>query len=65
MALNSSALKGLIVSKLNAAGITTSGEHAKAQLMAEAIAEAVVEHVTANAQVIVAGGSSAGTYKVL
>ncbi|EGR0992877.1 TPA: hypothetical protein NKV81_004482 [Vibrio parahaemolyticus] len=64
MALESSALEQLIVTKLNAAGFKTDGKHAHAKVMANAIAEAVVEHITGNAEVPVTGGSSAGTYKV-
>jgi len=64
MALNASSLEGLIISKLQAAGFKTTGEHAKANVMVKAIAEAVVEHITGVAEVPVQGGSSAGTYKV-
>ena len=64
MALDSSSLEGLITSKLKAAGFNVSGEHSKANVMAKAIAEAVVEHITANAEVPVPGGSSKGIYKV-
>jgi len=63
MALDSSALQTLVESKLTAAGFDLTKAPATS-LMAQAIAEAVVEHVTANAQVIVSGGSSAGTYSV-
>lgn len=64
MALNAGSLEALITSKLQAAGFKTTGEHAMANVMAKAIAEAVVEHITGVAEVPVQGGSSAGTYKV-
>ncbi|MCJ0814909.1 hypothetical protein [Vibrio vulnificus] len=64
MAMDSGALEGLIVEKLQAAGFKTSGQHAQVKVIAKAIAEAVVEHITSSAEVPVTGGSSAGTYKV-
>jgi len=63
MALNSTALQALVESKLTAAGFDLEKAPATKN-MAQAIAEAVVEHVTADAQVVVASGSSAGTYLV-
>ncbi|WP_440055498.1 hypothetical protein ACSLBF_04980 [Pseudoalteromonas sp. T1lg65] len=64
MALSAGALEGLIKSELEANGFVLSGEHAVAGKMATAIAKAVVDHITQSAQVTVAGGSSAGAYKV-
>lgn len=64
MALSASKLEQLVLSKLQAAGFTTSGEHAKVGVIAKAVAESVVEHITADAQVPVSSGSSAGVYKV-
>lgn len=64
MALSSSSLEGKILTQMEAQGIITTGEHAKAALMAAAIAAAVIDEITSNAQVVVAGGSSAGTYAV-
>ena len=64
MALNDSALKSLIVANLGAAGFDVQNQHAKTAELAEAIAKAVVTHITANAQVTVTGGSSSGTYTV-
>jgi len=62
MPLSATSLEALIDTKLQAAGFDlVAGEAGE---MAKAIAEAVVEHITANAQVVVAGGSSAGTYSV-
>lgn len=64
MSLNKNTLKGLVISEMTAQGIKVSGEHAWAEKLATAIANAVVGHITASAQVRVNGGSSAGTYKV-
>lgn len=64
MALSSGSLENKIVSELQARGFITEGEHAKAALMAAAIAAAVIDEITSNAQVVIASGSSAGTYAV-
>ena len=64
MALSQSSLKTKIVSELNAQGFVTEGEHAMAQKMAEAIANAVVDEIQANAKTTVQSGSSAGTWPI-
>ena len=64
MALSKSALKGRIVSEMEAMGATSTGEHSWVERMAEALANAVVDEIQSNAQVPVTSGSSAGTYKV-
>lgn len=64
MALSDSILKSMIVSELQAQGFVTGGEHARSEQLAEAIAKAVVAHITAAAEVPVTSGSSAGSYKV-
>lgn len=64
MALSKAQLQGRIVSAMQAQGATASGEHSWVSRMAEAIANAVVDEVQANAEVPVTGGSSSGTYKV-
>lgn len=64
MALSDSTLKSMIVSELQAQGFVTSGEHARSEQLAEAIAKAVVAHITSAAVVNVISGSSAGSYKV-
>jgi hypothetical protein len=64
MALSKASLKGKIVTNLQAQGFTTDGEHAYAAKMAEAIANAVIDEITSSGQVVVTGGSSAGTYKI-
>lgn len=62
MAMNSATLATLINSKLTTAGFDLA--EAVVDDLATAIAEAIVEHIAAAAQVVVAGGSSAGTYSV-
>lgn len=64
MALSKSALKSRIVSEMQSQGATATGEHSWLNRMAEAIANAVVDEVTSNAEVPVTGGSSSGVYKV-
>lgn len=62
MALNANTLKGLIKSKVDAINDDNGGISNDAVL--QALADAIVEHIKASADVIVTGGSSAGTYKV-
>jgi len=64
MALSKGDLKGRIISEMVAQGATAAGEHSWVERLAEAIANAVVDEVTSNAEVVVSGGSSAGTYPV-
>lgn len=64
MALSKDALKNKIIKEMNAQGMITEGPFAKAGNLAEAIANAVVDEITANALVVVDKGSSAGSYKV-
>ncbi|MFT6986223.1 MAG: hypothetical protein ACJAT7_002046 [Psychromonas sp.] len=64
MSLSKSSLKQKLETELQAQGFVLTGEFAMASKLAEAIANAVVDEITQNAQVAVTGGSSAGTYKV-
>ena len=64
MALSNGSLEAKIISELQAQGFTTEGTYAFAGKMAAAIAKAVIDEITANADVNVTAGSSAGTYKV-
>ena len=64
MAISKGSLKQKIETELKAKGFVLEGEFAMAGMMAEAIANAVVDEITKNAEVQVTGGSSAGTYKV-
>ncbi|QIS00563.1 hypothetical protein [Vibrio diabolicus] len=64
MALTKPSLKQKLETELKAQGFVLEGEFAMAGKFAEAIANAVVDEITQNAQVEVTSGSSAGTYKV-
>ena len=64
MGMSAASLKGLMVSKLNAAGFETGNEHSKTEAFCEAIAAAVVEHIQASAKAVVASGSSAGQHPI-
>lgn len=64
MALNQASIVSAAMGKLQAKGFVTDNEHSKQAPMVEAIVEAVIEAIKSDAQVVVAGGSSAGTYKV-
>lgn len=64
MALNSKTLKGMILTELEGKDFKTEGEHPMVAKLADAIAKAVVSHITASATVVVSEGSSAGSYKV-
>jgi hypothetical protein len=64
MALSKAQLKNRIISEMQSQGATATGEHSWVNRMAEAIANAVVDEVQANATVPVTGGSSSGSYKV-
>ncbi|ENP8408965.1 TPA: hypothetical protein RU369_002844 [Vibrio cholerae] len=64
MALSKSSLKSKIISELESQGFATSGQHAMAAKMAEAIANAVVDEITANAKAAVASGSSEGNWPI-
>ena len=62
--LDASALEKLMIAEMKTAGFDTKSEHAKIQLLAKAMAIAIVTHITADAEVAIEGGSSSGTYKV-
>ena len=64
MALSKSGLKSKIEAEMVKGGIVIAGEHAQASVLAQAIANAVVDEITKNALVRVTGGSSAGGYKI-
>lgn len=61
MALDSKDLSLKIQANLEADGFNIISQNMK---LCDAIAKAVVEHITASAEVPVDAGSSAGTYKV-
>jgi 6,7-dimethyl-8-ribityllumazine synthase len=64
MAMDAATLENIIISKVEAAGFITNGEHSFFNVLAQAVAEAVVEHISSTAEVPVTSGSSAGSYKV-
>lgn len=64
MALSKSQLKQRIISELESRGFVTDGEFAMAALMAEAIANAVVDEIQANAKALVSSGSSSGDWPI-
>tara|TARA_R100000789_G_scaffold84894_1_gene80604 strand:+ start:535 stop:732 length:198 start_codon:yes stop_codon:yes gene_type:complete len=64
MALSKSQLKTRIINEMKAQGANETGPFSWVEKMAEAISNAVVDEIQANAQVPVTSGSSAGTYKV-
>lgn len=65
MALSKSALKSKIEAEMVKGGIVISGEFAQASVLAGAIANAVIDEITANGLVRVDKGSSAGEYKIM
>ncbi|GEK12567.1 hypothetical protein GNP80_15005 [Aliivibrio fischeri] len=64
MPISNSSLKTKLIKEMNGKGMVTEGEFAKAADLAEAIANAVVDEITSNAQVVIDKGSSAGSYSV-
>ena len=62
--LDKNLLEKSMLAEMRAVGFVVDGEHAKGQLLASAIAKAVVQHMQTHAEVAVNAGSSAGTYKV-
>lgn len=64
MAMNPDALKGLMISKLQATGFDTTNKHSKTDEFCTAIAAAVVEHIQSSAKAVVASGSSAGQHPI-
>ena len=66
MALDAAGLKSEIIALMQAAGFDPLNPAAggEAEAYIQALATAIVTHIQANGQVIVSGGSSAGTYPV-
>lgn len=62
MALNASTLADLIKVGVDAIDVE-NGEVPNDQVLA-AVAQAIVDHITSDAEVIIGSGSSAGTYGV-
>jgi len=64
MALNKGQLKSRIITEMEAQGATSTGEYSWVNKLAEAIANAVVDEIQANAKATVSAGSSAGNWPV-
>ncbi|EPH6376559.1 hypothetical protein ACS0KR_004109 [Vibrio alginolyticus] len=64
MAMSKASLKQKLETELQAQGFVLTGEFAMAGKMAEAIANAVYDEITQNANVKITAGSSVGDYKV-
>ncbi|MEZ8542894.1 hypothetical protein AB6C74_08620 [Vibrio splendidus] len=64
MALSKTSLKQKLETELKAQGFVLDGEFAMAGMMAEAIANAIVDEITQNAKANITSGSSKGTYNV-
>ncbi|MDH5937971.1 hypothetical protein L8R84_17780 [Vibrio splendidus] len=64
MAISKASLKQKIEIELKAQGFVLDGEFVMAGMMAEAIANAVVDEITLNAKANITSGSSKGSYKV-
>lgn len=62
MALNASTLKSAMKSAVDAIDVDNGAITNDAVL--DAIATAIIDHITSNGQVIVSGGSSAGIYSI-
>ncbi|MFH2064993.1 MAG: hypothetical protein ABIK15_07340 [Pseudomonadota bacterium] len=64
MALSASTLKGLILQNMTANGFTITGEHSWAGPLADAIANAVVTHITSAAVVKDEGAECNGDWSI-
>lgn len=64
MAMNATVLAALIQSKVAAVEDSYKNGSKNPNDALNAIAEAIIEHIQADAEVTVTGGSSAGVYKV-
>lgn len=62
MALNATTLKNLIKSSVDSIDVD-NGEITNDQVI-EALANAIVTHITSSGQVIIGGGSSSGVYSI-
>ena len=62
MALNGNTLKGLIKAAVDSIDVE-NGEITNDDVL-QAFADAIVQHITTDGKVIIAGGSLAGTYDI-
>jgi len=67
MAMNSSQLASEILDALESAGLQPRNPKASGipEAMWTAVASAIVSHIESNAQVVIPGGSSSGTYPII
>lgn len=63
MALSASTLKDLMKSAID--GIDIENGEVSNDAALDALAQAIVDHITSDAQVVISSGSSAGTYQIL
>ncbi|TVZ39381.1 hypothetical protein P886_3785 [Alteromonadaceae bacterium 2753L.S.0a.02] len=63
MAMNASALAEEMVTQLQSKGFVTTNEFAKTQEMCEALATAIVNHITSNAETT-PGGATTHTHQI-
>ena len=61
MSMNKATLKGEIIAEMVSLGFVAS-PHSRFQILAEAIANAVVDHITANALVTTTNGAPDGEH---
>lgn len=64
MALSKTSLKDRIITEMESQGFVTQGTHAKADELAKAIANAVIDEIQANAKAAVSSGSSKGNWPI-
>ncbi len=64
MALSKAGLKARIITEFEEPGAVSTGEHSWVPELAEALANAIVDEIQANAKANVTGGSSAGSYSI-
>lgn len=65
MALSTTSLKSKMIANLKAQGFKVDESHCMMNQMADAIAVAIIEEITTNAQAQVVGGSSSGPHKII
>ncbi len=64
MALDKAKTTNNAMQKLIDKGFVIDNEHSEQLPLVAAIVEAIIEDINADAQVVVSGGSSSGTYQV-
>ena len=66
MTISEAGLKSAIIGQMQAKGFnpTNTETNGEGEKYIEALATAIVQYIKTNADVVVAGGSSSGTYKI-